>query len=66
MEEMRYHQPLDPACPEAAEFTSTLLDDPMTQAMGAPVDDILEGFERKHRRECVRCQLYGVANIEVA
>lgn len=37
----------------------------MTEAMGAPVDDIMEGFERKHRKTCKRCQEYGAANIEV-
>jgi len=28
-------------------------------AMGAPTDDIMEGFERKHRIKCKRCQEYG-------
>jgi hypothetical protein len=37
----------------------------MTTAMGAPTDDIVEGFERKHRRNCKRCQEYGCDNIEV-
>jgi hypothetical protein len=61
----RFHAPLDPDCPKVAEFSSNLFDDPMTAAMGAPTDDIMEGFERKHRVTCKRCQLFGAANIEV-
>jgi hypothetical protein len=62
---MRYHAPLDPNCPEVAEFEENLFDDPMTDAMGAPTDDIMEDFERRHRVTCPRCQEYGAANIEV-
>jgi hypothetical protein len=62
---MRYHAPLDPECPEVENFTSSLFDDPMTDAMGAPTDDIMEGFERRHRAKCKRCQEYGAANIDV-
>jgi hypothetical protein len=60
-----YHAPVDPDCPVVSAFTTALFDDPMTEAMGAPTDDIMEGFERKHRAECKRCQDYGAANIEV-
>ena len=63
---MRYRAPLDPACPEVSSFMDALFDDPMTEAMGAPTDDICEGFERKHRSRCPRCQEYGAANIEIA
>jgi hypothetical protein len=62
---MRYHAPLDPGCPEVARFESSLFDDPMTEAMGAPVDDIMESFEKRHRVKCKRCQEFGAANIEV-
>jgi hypothetical protein len=62
---MRYHAPLDPDCPKVAEFESSLFGDPMTAAMGAPTDDIMEGFARKHRVTCKRCQEFGAANIEV-
>ncbi len=62
---MKYHTPLDPDCPEVREFTDSLLNDPMTEAMGAPVDEILEGFEARHRKDCKRCQEFGAANIEV-
>jgi hypothetical protein len=57
--------PLDPECPKVANFMSCLFDDPMTEEMGAPTDDIVEGFERRHRTTCRRCQQYGAANIEV-
>jgi hypothetical protein len=40
-------------------------DDPMTQAMGAPVDDIMDGFAKRHRAICQRCQEYGAANVEI-
>lgn len=61
----RYVYPLDPHCPKVAEFTSSLFDDPMTAAMGAPVDDIMEGFEKGHRSSCPRCQAFGAANVDV-
>lgn len=61
---MRMHAPLDPECPELQRFADALFNDPMTAAMGAPVDDIMECFERKHRSTCLRCQEYGAANIE--
>jgi len=56
---MRYVYPLDPECPVVAEFMETLFGDPM-MAMGAPVEDITEEFERRHRKECKRCQEYGI------
>ena len=57
---MRYVYPLDPQCPVVAEFMETLFGDPTTMAMGAPVEDIIEEFERRHRKQCKRCQEYGV------
>jgi hypothetical protein len=61
----KLNAPLDPDCPQVASFMESLFDDPMTAAMGAPTDDICEGFARKHRRTCTRCQEFGAANIEV-
>jgi hypothetical protein len=61
----RMHAPLDPECPQVADFMTALFDDPMTEAMGAPTDDICEGFARRHRGKCPRCQEYGAANIEI-
>lgn len=54
---MRYL--LDPECPVVKEFMESLFDDP-TMAMGAPVEDITEEFERRHRKQCKRCQEYAV------
>jgi hypothetical protein len=59
------HAPLDPSCPQVATFMWSLFSDPMTKAMGAPTDDIVEGFERRHRKVCKRCQTFGAANMEV-
>jgi hypothetical protein len=58
--------PLDPECPTVSAFMAELFNDPMTAAMGAPVDDICKDFERKHRKGCERCKEYGAANIEVS
>ena len=56
--------PIDPDCPKVARFHSSLYDDPMTAAMGAPTDDIENAFARRHRIECKRCAEFGLANIE--
>ena len=62
----RWHCPCDPECPDVRAFMSSLLNDPMTKAMGAPTDEIIEGFERKHMKGCQRCQEYGTANTDIA
>jgi hypothetical protein len=61
----RWIAPLDPDCPKVKRYTRALFDDPMTSAMGAPVDEIMEAYERNHRKTCKRCQEYGAANIDV-
>lgn len=61
---MGYRFPLDPDCPGYAKIVDALMDDPMTEAMGAPVDDIMEDFGRRHRNRCQRCRDYGAANVE--
>lgn len=61
----RYYAPVDPECPAVSSFMESLFGDPMTHAMGAPTDDICEGFERKHRKTCPRCREFGAANVEV-
>lgn len=61
---MGMHMPLDPECPEVAEFAQMLETDPMVAWSGVG-DDLAEDFERRHRQKCERCQLYGAANIEV-
>jgi hypothetical protein len=50
---------LDPECPVVAEFMETLFGDP-TMAMGAPVEDITGEFDRRHRKQCKRCQRYAI------
>lgn len=65
MSRFRMHAPCDPECPTYADFTNSLFNDPMTDAMGAPTDEVMEDFENKHRAQCKRCQEYGCANIEV-
>ena len=57
--------PCDPTCPDVITFLSGLLNDPMTKAMGAPVDDITEAWEAKHLKTCLRCQEYSVENIDI-
>lgn len=59
------YAPCDPECPQVRSFMDSLFGDPMTSAMGAPIDDITEGFELKHRRSCRRCREYGVAHIDI-
>jgi len=61
----RWIYPVDPECPQVAEFAECLFGDPMTKAMGAPTDEIMEGFERKHRATCKHCQEFGAANVDV-
>lgn len=61
----RYHAPCDPECPVVDAYTEALFNDPMTDAMGAPTDEIMASFENRHRAKCLRCQKYGAANIEV-
>jgi len=61
----RWHTPLDPDCPALAEYLSGLFEDPMTEAMGAPVHEFIEAFARRHRVTCERCWEYSAPNIEV-
>lgn len=60
-----WHAPIDPDCPKVARYARELFEDPMTAAMGAPTDEIMAEFESDHRRDCTRCQEFGVANMEV-
>lgn len=66
---MNWYAPLDPDCPGARRDVydplDTMEEDPMTQAYGAPVDEFVEQWERKHRLSCKRCQEFGAANIGV-
>jgi hypothetical protein len=57
-----WHAPVDPDCPGNPHNRP---EDPMDDYCGC-MDEINEAAERRHRRECPRCQAYGAANIEVA
>jgi len=61
---MRWYAPLGPECPTVEKFYRRLYSDPMTTYSGMG-DEIAEGFERKHRVSCHRCQAYGAENIDV-
>lgn len=65
MRQGRWHAPLDPECPNVRDYEDSLFGDPMTDAMGAPTDDIMAAFTRTHRQHCKRCREFGAANIEV-
>lgn len=58
------HLPLDPECPVVRDWQYRFDNDPITIASGCG-DEIGAGFERRHRKDCARCQEFGVANIEI-
>ncbi len=62
----RWHLPVDPSCPEVREWKDAIINDPMTSHYGAPVDEFVEDFERRHVTTCAHCKVYGAANIEIA
>jgi hypothetical protein len=55
------HTPLDPNCPNNPLNRPY---DPMDSYCGC-MDEINSDMERRHQRDCKRCQEYGAANIEV-
>lgn len=57
-----WYFPLDPECPVHREYVDRLTNDPMSKY--APVDEILEAHEERHRIECTRCREYGRANAD--
>lgn len=60
----RFYAPVDPQCPEVIAYNEALCTDPMTAAIGAPVEDIVQDFEQRHRACCKRCLEYGIAHME--
>lgn len=50
----RYEMPLDPDCPVANDYLSSLWDDPMTAYTGVG-DEVEADFTIRHRRTCERC-----------
>lgn len=63
MNHFRYHTPLDPDCPTVYNRYESQAEDPMSAY--APMDEINDAWEPKHRKTCGRCREYGAANIEV-
>lgn len=61
----RWVYPVDPECPEVQKHHETLVEDPMTSAMGAPVGEFIDAFEKKHRASCTHCQEHGAENADV-
>ena len=59
----RWLLPVDPECPVVREYERRLFGDPMSK--GAPTDEIMDAFRRRHQQECERCLEYGLENIEV-
>jgi hypothetical protein len=60
-----WYMPLDPACPNVADFYENVLDDPMV-AYASIGEELTADFEAKHRSNCTRCQEFGAANIDVS
>lgn len=58
------HLPLDPECPQVRDWREQFDNDPITVASGCG-DEIGVGWERRHRKDCARCQAFGVENIEI-
>jgi hypothetical protein len=61
----RWVYPVDPDCPEVAEYYEGLYGDPLGAAMGAPLGEIARGFDARHMAECERCQEFGAANVDI-
>ena len=59
----RMYAPLDPECPDVIDYYTNMVPD--MRAFGAPVEEFIESFERSHRKECKRCEEFGLANIEI-
>lgn len=60
---MQWHNPLDPECPDVVEWEKGL-DDPIMRLSGC-AGEFNADFEKRHRSDCDRCQLYGAENIEI-
>jgi hypothetical protein len=43
-------------CQEFWDRVCSLVDDPLTSCYGAPVDEIVDGWERSHVRTCSTCR----------
>lgn len=61
---MKWNFPLDPECPDVVAFIQAIQEDPMSYECPC-LDEVIEGWENKHRLQCERCKEFGVANVEV-
>lgn len=43
-------------CKEADKYVELVCSDPMTSGMGAPVGDILDGYLKRHIKNCKKCK----------
>lgn len=60
---MRYVYPVDPECPDVAEYLK-MGDDPIMQMSGC-WGEFRSDFETKHRAGCKRCQSFGADNVDI-
>lgn len=44
-------------CKEARKYERELVEDPMTIAYGAPVDEIMGGYMARHIKTCEACRM---------
>ena len=56
--------PLDPKCPEVAEWHEAFSEDLMMMMSGV-VGEFYDEFASRHRTSCRRCTEYGAANVEI-
>lgn len=52
--------PVDPNCSAVIDFQNRAKQDP-----NAPVEQIMQGFEKNHAQTCEQCKQYGLNNIQV-
>jgi hypothetical protein len=60
----RWVTPVDPECPKVAQWMDNFWGDPMSDYCGCG-DEFQADFEKRHIKDCKRCQEYGAANIDV-
>jgi hypothetical protein len=60
----RWVTPVDPGCPEVERWMENFWSDPMAEYCGCG-DEFQSDFERRHQKNCKRCQEYGCDNVDV-
>ena len=62
----RIYHPVNPDCPKVEAFHRMMDEDPMNDHIpGDVLSDVRRDFEAAHRKECVHCFLFGLANVTV-